>query len=158
MQFQWIIPLPKMCRGCSRSANSWETLACIQSLKLNPSGFSTVVYNQHYNTFLLSFAKCDDPLMRLSRDQCSHRDLTSRVVLRNIEIHSFNEVYHQSIKILRWWLYARWQCNVPPQASHRKTQRYIARMSCDCLYGHENRKNWNSSILYSAGSLKRTLD
>lgn len=125
-------------------------LAYNLTMKLDPSGFSTNVCNEHHNTFLLSFAECDDP-------PGSWPVLASWPNIQHCETGSLFSTKF-IIEILRWWLYARWQWNVPPQASHRNTKRYKAPMSCDCLWGHGNRKNWNSLILYSARNLKRTLD
>ena len=54
-----MIRLLKMSRECSRSANSWETLACIQSH--HETGPQRIFCHFLQWTFLLSFAECDDP-------------------------------------------------------------------------------------------------
>ena len=66
-------------------------LAYNLTMKLDPSGFSTIFYNEH------SFSALQSVMIRLSRDQCSHRDLTSSIAKL---VTVFNEVYHRNSEVV----------------------------------------------------------
>lgn len=92
-----MIRLPRMSRECSRSANSWETFACIQSHHETGPQRILCHFLQWTSQYMHSFSALQSVMIRLSRDQCSPRDLTSSIAKL---VTVFNEVYHRNSEVV----------------------------------------------------------